>query len=363
VKGWIVHCIDSLKIGGAEILLRNTISLLPEFNHTIICLQKGTGKNVEFDPAIEIIYLDYKGWQSIFRCVRVMRKLIQARKPLLVHSHLLVSTFLARLANPRSVPLISSLHSIYSKDAFEKNSKSLISEKLGNRRHAIVAVSNTVLQDYLNVIRFPGKKFVLYNFIPDAIFGYGSKTEGKKKPGIKFIALGNLKKTKNYLYLLEIFNLLKQDQIELDIYGDGEEYETLAEQICSKNLKITLKKSTTPTRELFQQYDYFIQASDHEGFGLSVIEAMAAGLPVFLSDIPVFREITNNLAVFFPLGNADNAALVIKEKMDDRDMLEHMAAEGRDYVKENYSEAKYRTCLLKIYEEVTGIKLLETCVE
>ncbi|MCX5696556.1 MAG: glycosyltransferase family 1 protein [Candidatus Omnitrophica bacterium] len=49
---------------------------------------------------------------------------------------------------------------------------------------------------------------------------------------------------------------------------------------------------------LYQAAELFISVSLYEGFGLPLTEAMACGIPVVASDIPVFREILDNAAVF-----------------------------------------------------------------
>lgn len=50
---------------------------------------------------------------------------------------------------------------------------------------------------------------------------------------------------------------------------------------------------------LYQGAYALIFPSFHEGFGLSIIEAMAAGVPVMCSDIAVFREVASELALYF----------------------------------------------------------------
>jgi glycosyltransferase involved in cell wall biosynthesis len=45
---------------------------------------------------------------------------------------------------------------------------------------------------------------------------------------------------------------------------------------------------------LLSQLDAFFYASDHDTFGISVIEAMATGIPVFVNDWEVMKEITEN---------------------------------------------------------------------
>jgi glycosyltransferase involved in cell wall biosynthesis len=84
---------------------------------------------------------------------------------------------------------------------------------------------------------------------------------------------------------------------------------------------------------------------------------MAVGLPVFISDIPVFREITNGNAIFFPLNDPVLAAQLIWSEINDKRKLKINGIEGLRFVQNEYSQQKYRDRLLKIYSEVTGIAL------
>lgn len=48
-----------------------------------------------------------------------------------------------------------------------------------------------------------------------------------------------------------------------------------------------------------------------EGFGLPIVEALAQGLPVIASDIPVHREVGNDHAMYIPLGDPDQLARLL----------------------------------------------------
>ncbi|HVJ39328.1 MAG TPA: glycosyltransferase [Stenotrophomonas sp.] len=60
-------------------------------------------------------------------------------------------------------------------------------------------------------------------------------------------------------------------------------------------------------RQLYGTAVALLQASHAEGFGLPIVEAARYGVPLLLSDIPVFREIAADHAAYFPVG--DSAAL------------------------------------------------------
>jgi glycosyltransferase involved in cell wall biosynthesis len=356
----IIHCIDSLLTGGAETLLKNSIALLPEFDHTVVSLAPlADHQNVASIALAEVLSLDHTGWKNLPGSVIRLRKIIKDTKPLLVHSHLFYSTICARLAVPFHVPLLSSLHSLYSQDAFSKNMKSLLAERFTlKKRHSIIAVSEGVLKDYLEYVPFKGKTFILHNFLPETMFaGKKVKLPNSHSP---FVAIGNLKEAKNYPFLLKDFSHLKDQDIRLDIYGTGSMEESLQATIDAERLPVKLCGWASDMEAILSGYDYFIQASAHEGFGISVIEAMASGLPVFLSDIPVFREITGGLATFFSLDDPEATAALIRKNLENKNALWLQAEKAFDFVKQKYGPESYRAELLKIYGEATGKNLQET---
>jgi O-antigen biosynthesis alpha-1,2-rhamnosyltransferase len=74
-------------------------------------------------------------------------------------------------------------------------------------------------------------------------------------------------------------------------------------------------------RELDYAYRHasaLVIASEIEGFGLPVAEAIQRGLPVLCSDIPVFREVADGKVVFFGLEDPANLAREVERFIDGR---------------------------------------------
>jgi glycosyltransferase involved in cell wall biosynthesis len=350
----LLHVINDLSMGGAELLLNNTLQLLPNHQHIVVYLfPKGDIENSFRLANTELICLHHKGWRSLFSSARKLKKIIKNRKPILVHSHLFYATICSRIAAPSSVPLVSTLHSLYSIDAFKKNRKALWAEKLTlKKRHKLIGVSLYVLEDYLKFVRFKGERFVLHNFLPGHFFDLSQPKLSSGRRDFRCVAVGNLKEVKNYGYLLEIFLHLKNLGITLDIYGEGTLKKGLQEKIDKDDLPVTLRGMVKETKPLFKNYDLFVQASSHEGFGLSVIEAMASGLPVFISDIPVFHEITDDFAHFFPLTDGQRAAKLLCDLKDDKQKREQHIGDGYRYCLRTYNEQAYKNKLLEIYDHI-----------
>ncbi|WP_350271282.1 glycosyltransferase family 1 protein [Brevibacterium sp. CBA3109] len=78
--------------------------------------------------------------------------------------------------------------------------------------------------------------------------------------------------------------------------------------------------------ELLEGATALVTASQEEGFGLPVIEAMAQGVPVAISDISIFHEIAGDAAVYFDPDDASDVAATIGRLTDARLWSELSAA-------------------------------------
>ena len=157
---------------------------------------------------------------------------------------------------------------------------------------------------------------------------------------------------KNYFYLIEAFKKLRDKDVHLDIYGDGPLHTELQEKITAGGVNITLKGGTVNTFEALKGHHVFVMVSSFEGFGIAVAEAMAAGMPLILSDIGVFREITDSNAFFIDISSVDSFTSLITRIVSLELHLNSLIEANRLIAKKRYSKAVYIRLLLKIYQDI-----------
>jgi glycosyltransferase involved in cell wall biosynthesis len=95
----------------------------------------------------------------------------------------------------------------------------------------------------------------------------------------------------------------------------------------------------------------FAFPSRHEGFGLPVLEAMAAGAPVVAADIAAIREVAGDAAVLVPPGDAGAWAEAIEALLADAPRRQGMAEQGRRRA-EHFSWAATAAATLEVYREL-----------
>jgi glycosyltransferase involved in cell wall biosynthesis len=355
-KKTILITIDSLERGGAEVLL---VGILKELNLRFNVILVTLSEHCDFKNE-EIICdkkysLGFSNKLSLLHCILKLNKIIKKHQPTLIHSNLIYSSLAARLACPHRIPLLYSVHGELSKSDFNKSTLLTIIEKMTIRKnHSVMAVSNEALKDYIKIIKETKKSFVLKNYVDDLFFekNLKEKTFTQLHP-LKIMAVGNLKRAKNYDYLLRSFLLLKEFDVSLDIFGNTDHflYPELQSVIDRNHLPVTFKGPADNMHELYFNYDAFVMSSTNEGFGIAAVEAMACGLPVMLSDIPVFREVTFNNALFFDLNDQTALANLIKQIIHRKLNLKEISQKGIE-VSRVYTKQKYLKKLFSIYDEV-----------
>ena len=81
-------------------------------------------------------------------------------------------------------------------------------------------------------------------------------------------------------------------------------------------------------RTLYERAVLVVCPSHYEGFGLPLVEAMSAGTPIVCSDIPVFREVAADAALFVPPDDPPGWARAVAELLADPDGARRLAARG-----------------------------------
>lgn len=104
--------------------------------------------------------------------------------------------------------------------------------------------------------------------------------------------------------------------------------DTITELSLQSNIKLTGLVSDQKVRELLQASRIFVLPSIEEGFGLAAAEAMAAGLPCILSDIPALREAFGSAAIFVEPDNSTELSAAILNLLSDSDKRAEMIEKG-----------------------------------
>ncbi|MCR5380505.1 MAG: glycosyltransferase family 4 protein [Lentisphaeria bacterium] len=84
---------------------------------------------------------------------------------------------------------------------------------------------------------------------------------------------------------------------------------------------------------LYQHAKLFVMPSICEGFGMPILEAMAAGTPVLHSDYPALKEAAGGCGKEFMVGNAQSLAETIKRLWQSPQTLQEMVLAGKEYAR------------------------------
>ena len=136
-----------------------------------------------------------------------------------------------------------------------------------------------------------------------------------------FLTVGTLEPRKNVDYALDIFDqlLASGHDVEWHVLGAAGwmTEPTIARIHAHHELNQRLfwwhDATDADLAWAYRNASALVAVSLAEGFGLPLVEARQAGLPVFATDIPVFREVLGDEGYYLPLGSAALAAAVLED--------------------------------------------------
>lgn len=164
-----------------------------------------------------------------------------------------------------------------------------------------------------------------------------------------FLYVGNAYPHKNLIRLISAVNLLK---VNLYIASSRDVFTKRLEKNRSKYVKLLGFVPDNKLSDLYKNSIAFIFPSLSEGFGLPGIEAIESGTLVLASDIPVFREIYENHALYFDPLNIHSIAEAMKKVITiNPNQRKKIIFEAKEFIKK-YSWQKMARETLSVYENL-----------
>jgi glycosyltransferase involved in cell wall biosynthesis len=185
---------------------------------------------------------------------------------------------------------------------------------------------------------------------------HGLKTRATGEP-IPIGFIGRLDPIKRIPDLLHAVRLL-HGKVHLHIFGTGSERSRIESLVRELGLSdaVTMHGAIERPQEALQQIDLLVLPSAAEGFGLVLIEAMAAGVPVVATDVAGIRDVVRNgeTGLLVPAGSPPDLARAIDRILFDNGLRDRLVTEGHKDVARRFSW----DVVLPRYRQLLGIATL-----
>jgi len=218
----------------------------------------------------------------------------------------------------------------------------------------IIAVSESTKRDILKYYKVDESKVVVihHGYENSGQWAVGSGQVDLPKKYILF--LSTLQPRKNLEGLIDAFKLLKQEHPELPhklvVAGrQGWKYGSIIQKTAQNNgIVVYLNHVSDDDRlAILSKADLLVLPSFYEGFGMQILESLAAGVPVAASNISSMPEVAGEAAVYFDPHNTNEIKNAIKSVLLDKSLADRLKEKGKERLK-NFSWEKCATQTLQI---------------
>jgi glycosyltransferase involved in cell wall biosynthesis len=290
-------------VGGTEIYLRNLLRALAEVdavNQYIVFTNRETGVDLippqpNFMAAPQRVY-------AAFRPARILWE--QLALPFAARKHRLNVLFNPGFTAPLlcACPMVTVFHDLQHKRHpeyfrwFDLPFWNFLLWAAARRSRGLIAVSQATADDLLRYYARDAQ--VIYHGVERQFFEIAQRREA----GDYILCVSTTHPHKNLERLLRVHAQMK-DAPKLVLTGVRGFAARDIESFRSASVQFTGWIPREQLYELYRQALGFVYPSTFEGFGMPVLEAMAARVPVACSDIPPLREIARSTVHFFDPAN------------------------------------------------------------
>lgn len=373
----VAHVIRSLLKSGAERICIDICNELHK-NSTVEVLLIVLDEINEFQDLtkdLNIVYCQSKVRPSILGKSYIdtseYEKIILDFKPDIIHSHLFWAEILTREVIYPEVTYLTHCHSnirefqnFSFKSLFNKTKltqfyeKRWLMPKYKICRNNFLVISNDSREYFQKVLPKPIQNIkLLHNAINYELFKRKSPFKPIDSKKIKLINVGSFTKNKNQAFLIKVVSYLvkKEINVELIFLGKGPEKKNVKNLSVYKELesRIQFKGTVDNVQDYLNDSDIYVHSAIHESFGLVLLEAMAARLPVISIDGKGNRDVVLNGKNGYLINdqNVEEFGEKIISLVNDRELHKNLSSNAFHFA-EKFDISNYCEKLIEIYKKI-----------
>jgi glycosyltransferase involved in cell wall biosynthesis len=356
----VLHATKVQGIGGAE---QHLLALLPALRERgvdarFLSLDAG-GDADRFHRALEERDVPWRrvacGLDVSPRLAGSFVKAVHGERPDLLHTHMVHADIYGSIAaRALRTPFISTRHN---DDRYLLGPFRYVDRTFMRGVAAIVAISDAVREFHIRA-GLPAGKLVTIHYgldeLPSAPSEVTPAAAGIPPDALLILAVGRLIEQKDHATLLDAFARVRGDYSDarLAILGWGRLEEATRARIRELALDdaVVLPGRVEPTAWLARA-DIFAHTSLWEGFGIVLLEAMLAGLPIVATRVSAIPEIVvdGTTGTLVPGGDVSAVAAALSDLLEDPDRRRALGDAGRRRAHDEFSVARMTEQTIAVY--------------
>jgi len=361
--------------GGTETVVKNLAEELAERGHivTIFSLSEGKKGRNNIDSTVSVVTTPSADLTSIIGLqsrvsvtgLTRFRKLLRSKEPDIIHSHnrfffsTLVST-LYRVAHPSNTSLVFTAHvgSINNVGGISGRVANVyeqtVARQVLRKSDAVISVSKSVADHVLE--RGGDDIHVIPNGVDTTTFFPAPNEKRHHPPTVLFV--GRLVRNKGPRVLIEALpNVFESvPGATAEIVGPGDMRKPLEERCQDLGIgnRVTFHGYVEHVEEIMRQSSVFCLPSFGEGLPLTLLEAMASGIPTVTTGVGGMLDVVDeeNTGLLVPPGDPTAVGEAVTELLSDPDRRIRMGSQARKYVVENHSWESRTKDVLSVYRSL-----------
>jgi glycosyltransferase involved in cell wall biosynthesis len=337
------------------------LRVFPDLDLKVILLNEGRLARELRSAGLPVHLVDERR-NSFPQIANAIRKILAPHPPDILHSHRYKENILAYLVSSfhPGVNFIATQHglpeTLDQSIPWPGRLKSKINSLILSRYfQKVVAVSGGIRTFFVNDLGFCAERVaVIHNGIEIPPTVCRKAADGSFVIG----SSGRLFPVKDYSLMVRISQELEpQREIFFVLAGDGPERFALEKAIdeCGLAGRFALKGHLDDMNSFYRGLDIYLNTSVHEGIPMTILEAMARGLPVIAPQVGGIGEIIEDGVEGFLVSNRDPKAFAEKcLLLQDAELRQHMGQAARAKVERGFSAEHMARKYYQLYRELAG---------